>query len=109
MSKIQSQINDLFVQFIVGLNESYEGLAMLIQQKTPLPDFYEFRSKLVMEESQKAYQYDASTVTNRNSATSLAVSTIATGSHSNSDDHTRLHQSDNFSKHQSIDHSRARR
>ncbi|XP_023753420.1 uncharacterized protein LOC111901781 [Lactuca sativa] len=41
----------LFVQFIVGLNESYEGLAMLIQQKTPLPDFYEFRSKLVMEES----------------------------------------------------------
>nr|KAJ0214224.1 hypothetical protein LSAT_V11C400209710 [Lactuca sativa] len=34
----------------------YEGVAMLIQKTTPLLDFYEVRSKLIMEESRKAHQ-----------------------------------------------------
>ncbi|XP_023756902.1 uncharacterized protein LOC111905438 [Lactuca sativa] len=44
----------LVLQLIVGLNESYEGVAMLIQQTTRLLDFYDVRSKLIMEEARKA-------------------------------------------------------
>ncbi|KAI3751108.1 hypothetical protein L2E82_22154 [Cichorium intybus] len=67
----------LVLQLIVGLNESYEGVAMIIQQTTPLPDFYDVRSKLIMEEARKAHQAAATAVspTSGTSATALTAST----------------------------------
>ncbi|KAI3700665.1 hypothetical protein L2E82_45302 [Cichorium intybus] len=93
----------LVLQVIAGLNESYEGLAMIIQQTTPLPDFYDVRSKLIMEEARKAHQAAASaaSATSGNSATALVASTAASP-HSNSGDRNR------FNQHQS-DSSRGRR
>lgn len=41
----------LVLQIIAGLSEQYDGIAMLIQQSDPLPDFYDVRSKLIMEET----------------------------------------------------------
>ena len=41
----------LVLQIIAGLSEQYDGIAMLIQQSGPLPDFYDVRSKLIMEET----------------------------------------------------------
>lgn len=45
---------DLVLQLITGLDENYDSVAMLIQQTNPLPDVYDARSKLIMEESCKA-------------------------------------------------------
>ncbi|XP_023749503.1 uncharacterized protein LOC111897783 [Lactuca sativa] len=44
----------LILQLIVGLTDAYEGIAMMIQQIKPLPDFYEARSRLILEETSKA-------------------------------------------------------
>ncbi|KAI3825917.1 hypothetical protein L1987_07657 [Smallanthus sonchifolius] len=46
----------LVLQLIAGLNDSYENVAMMIQQTTPLPEFYEARSKLILEETRKSHQ-----------------------------------------------------
>ncbi|KAI3679135.1 hypothetical protein L2E82_51652 [Cichorium intybus] len=48
----------LVLQLIAGLNDQYEGVGLLIQQTTPLPDFSfsEARSRLILEESRKAHQ-----------------------------------------------------
>ncbi|KAD6119323.1 hypothetical protein E3N88_10594 [Mikania micrantha] len=46
----------LVLQLITGLTEQYEGIAMLLQQTTPLPDFYDARSRLCMEETRKTEQ-----------------------------------------------------
>ncbi|KAD0832389.1 hypothetical protein E3N88_43651 [Mikania micrantha] len=46
----------LVFQLITGLTELYEGIAMLLQQTTPLPDFYDARSRLCMEETRKTEQ-----------------------------------------------------
>ncbi|KAI3503705.1 hypothetical protein L1887_32154 [Cichorium endivia] len=43
----------LVLQLIAGLTESYEGIALMIQQTMPLPDFYEARSRLILEETRK--------------------------------------------------------
>ncbi|KAK1430107.1 hypothetical protein QVD17_12618 [Tagetes erecta] len=48
--------NTLVLQLISGLNGEYDGIAMLLQQRDPLPDFYEARSKLIMEETRKSNQ-----------------------------------------------------
>lgn len=44
----------LVLQMIAGLNENCDGVATIIQQANPLPQFYEARSKLVLEETRKA-------------------------------------------------------
>ncbi|KAI3525874.1 hypothetical protein L1887_05004 [Cichorium endivia] len=44
----------LVLQLIAGLMEAYEGIAMMIQQTKPLPDFYEARPRLILEETCKA-------------------------------------------------------
>ncbi|KAL7583110.1 hypothetical protein Lser_V15G45973 [Lactuca serriola] len=82
----------LVLQLIAGLNESYEGVAMIIQQTTPFPDFYEVRSKLIMEEARKAHQAAATVVslTGGTSATALTISTPMT--HPNFGDSSRLNQ-----------------
>ncbi|KAJ9537849.1 hypothetical protein OSB04_030582 [Centaurea solstitialis] len=43
----------LVLQLINGLGDKYESLATLLQQSTPLPDFYTARSKLILEETRK--------------------------------------------------------
>ncbi|KAK9078639.1 hypothetical protein SSX86_002696 [Deinandra increscens subsp. villosa] len=53
----------LVLQLIAGLPESYEGIAMMIQQTNPLPSFYEARSKLILEETRKQNQAAAAAVT----------------------------------------------
>ncbi|XP_021980847.1 uncharacterized protein LOC110876997 [Helianthus annuus] len=46
----------LVLQLLMGLTESYESTATIIQQTSPLPDFYETRSRLCMAETRKANQ-----------------------------------------------------
>ncbi|KAJ9554653.1 hypothetical protein OSB04_018698 [Centaurea solstitialis] len=43
----------LVLQLINGLGDRYESLATMLQQSTPLPDFYTARSKLILEETRK--------------------------------------------------------
>lgn len=45
----------LVLQLIAGLTNHYERVVVLIQKTTPLPDFSEARSRLIMEESRKAH------------------------------------------------------
>ncbi|KAL7586844.1 hypothetical protein Lser_V15G40190 [Lactuca serriola] len=56
LSNVGSPVSNqrLVLQLIAGLTESYEGIAMMIQQTKPLPDFYEARSRLILEETRKA-------------------------------------------------------
>ncbi|KAD4386050.1 hypothetical protein E3N88_26219 [Mikania micrantha] len=70
----------LVLQLISGLNESFEHIATLIQQTTPLPDFYEARSKLILEETRKSHQ--ASFTTSEPSA--LHTTTTSSSKHSDS-------------------------
>lgn len=51
----------LVLQLIAGLNDSYENIATLLQQSTPLPEFYTARSKLILQERRKASQHSAAT------------------------------------------------
>nr|GEY27238.1 ribonuclease H-like domain-containing protein [Tanacetum cinerariifolium] len=46
----------LVLQLIEGLNESYDGVATIIQRSGPLPTFYDTRSKLILEETRKNHQ-----------------------------------------------------
>ena len=48
--------NRLVLQLIAGLNESYDHVASFIQQSDPLPQFYDARSRLVLEETRKNKQ-----------------------------------------------------
>lgn len=43
----------LVLQLITGLNNNYDVVATLIPLSDPLPEFYEARSKLCLEESRK--------------------------------------------------------
>ncbi|KAI3743624.1 hypothetical protein L1987_61334 [Smallanthus sonchifolius] len=74
-SPVSNQL--LVLQMISRLNEWYEGIAMLLQQTSPLPDFHDARSKLILEEPRKANQA-------MNAA--QAASTVL---------HTTAHKSDN--------------
>ncbi|KAI3694502.1 hypothetical protein L1987_77468 [Smallanthus sonchifolius] len=58
LSNVEAPITNqrLVLQLIAGLNDQFEGIAMLLQQTTPLPDFYNTRSKLVLEETRKNNQ-----------------------------------------------------
>ncbi|XP_035845915.1 uncharacterized protein LOC118492191 [Helianthus annuus] len=46
----------LVLQLIAGLNDQYAGIATILQQQDPLPNFYEARSKVMLVESRKAEQ-----------------------------------------------------
>nr|GEW51667.1 hypothetical protein [Tanacetum cinerariifolium] len=46
----------LVLQLIACLNESYDGVATIIQQSDPLPTFYDACSKLILEETRKNRQ-----------------------------------------------------
>ncbi|XP_021715272.1 uncharacterized protein LOC110683238 [Chenopodium quinoa] len=46
--------NRLVLQLVYGLTEAYNGVATLIRQSTPLPQFYQARSKPTLEEASLA-------------------------------------------------------
>ncbi|KAJ9554207.1 hypothetical protein OSB04_018252 [Centaurea solstitialis] len=48
--------NRLVLQLISGLNENYDTIASMIQQSDPLPDFFDARSRLILDETRKAKQ-----------------------------------------------------
>ena len=50
----------LVLQLAAGLNDAYDNVASLIQQRDPLPLFYTARSMLTLEESRKAQHLGSS-------------------------------------------------
>ena len=68
--------NRLVLQLVSGLTEPYKGVATLIRQSDPLPQFYQARSMLVLEESglKKAAQTSSSTMVARDSDESQEMS-----------------------------------
>ncbi|KAI3498772.1 hypothetical protein L1887_34556 [Cichorium endivia] len=44
----------LVLQLISGLSDQFDSITTLLQQSTPLPDFYTARSKLCLEETRKS-------------------------------------------------------
>ena len=50
----------LVLQLVVGLNDAYDNVASLIQQRDPLPPFYTARSMLTLEESRKSQHLGSS-------------------------------------------------
>ncbi|XP_055822040.1 uncharacterized protein LOC129890527 [Solanum dulcamara] len=46
--------NRLVLQLVLGLTEPYQGVANLIRQRDPLPQFYQARSMLTLEEASRA-------------------------------------------------------
>ncbi|XP_022023574.1 uncharacterized protein LOC110923826 [Helianthus annuus] len=61
----------LVLQLLMGLTEAYESTATIIQQTSPLPDFYETRSRLCMAETRKVNQV-------RNAAQAAGTALVAT-------------------------------
>ncbi|XP_022004457.1 uncharacterized protein LOC110902022 [Helianthus annuus] len=61
----------LVLQLLMGLTEQYEGTATIIQQTSPLPDFYETCSRLCMAESRNVNQA-------RNAAQAAGTALVAT-------------------------------
>ena len=59
----------LVLQLVSGLTEPYKGVATLIRQSDPLPQFYQARSMLVLEESdlKKVAQTSSSAMVARDS------------------------------------------
>lgn len=43
--------NRLILQLVVGLTSTYNGVGTLIRQSNPLPQFYQARSMLILEET----------------------------------------------------------
>ncbi|KAI3518158.1 hypothetical protein L1887_06607 [Cichorium endivia] len=83
LSNVDAPVTEqqLVLQLIAGLNDQYEGVAMLIQQTTPLPDFSEARSRLILEESRKAHQTSGTALlSTAATAPSTQLPTAASGS-----------------------------
>ncbi|XP_071694795.1 uncharacterized protein [Rutidosis leptorrhynchoides] len=68
----------LVLQTITGLTESYEVIRTMIHQTNPLPEFYEVRSRLLLEETRKRNQ---SSTTATSAATSLHITTLNRTNH----------------------------
>ncbi|XP_076943264.1 uncharacterized protein LOC143613449 [Bidens hawaiensis] len=56
LANVDAPLSDekMVQQLIIGLNEQYEGIAMLQSNLKPLPSFHEARSKLMHESNRKA-------------------------------------------------------
>ncbi|KAK6164115.1 hypothetical protein DH2020_000979 [Rehmannia glutinosa] len=61
-----------------GLNASYDGVAIYLQQQKPLPPFHEARSRLILEEARKQEQVEAAA---SQTATSLVTTAWSPGAH----------------------------
>ncbi|XP_021980080.1 uncharacterized protein LOC110876211 [Helianthus annuus] len=46
----------LVLQLLTGLTKQYDGISIILQNRYPLPNFHEARSRLTMEESKKKHQ-----------------------------------------------------
>ncbi|KAH0672093.1 hypothetical protein KY284_023180 [Solanum tuberosum] len=83
--------NRLVLQLVSGLTEPYKGVATLIHQRDPLPQFYQARSMLTLEETdlaKKAAHNSSSAMVTRES-TSLHDIVDLSSSHRNTNDGKR--------------------
>ena len=76
--------NRLVLQLIAGLNESYDNVASFIQQSDPLPQFYEARSRLVLEETRKHKQAATASIASGTALVAAATSTTPNPKHQHS-------------------------
>ncbi|XP_021985630.1 transcription factor MBP1-like [Helianthus annuus] len=67
----------LVLQLLTGLNEQFEGISTILQNRDPLPDFNEARSRLTMEEKKKHHHATANANT---AATALHVAAAPSAS-----------------------------
>ncbi|KAJ0444255.1 hypothetical protein HanIR_Chr16g0829751 [Helianthus annuus] len=63
--------NMLVIKILTGLTEQYDSISTVLQNRDPLPDFNEVRSRLTMEEDKKKRQTARAA---QHSATALAAS-----------------------------------
>ncbi|XP_049372524.1 uncharacterized protein LOC125837455 [Solanum verrucosum] len=82
--------NRLILQLVSGLTEPYKGVATLIRQRDPLPQFYQARSMLTLEEAGLAKKA-------AHNSSSAMVSRESTGSH-DIVDHSSSHRNTNGGK-----------
>ncbi|XP_023743323.1 uncharacterized protein LOC111891495 [Lactuca sativa] len=78
----------LVLQLIVGLTDQYDSIATLLQQSTPLPDFYTTRSKLCLEETRKSLQTPTGNALTASSVTTVAsqsANVVTSGTHGQRD------------------------
>ncbi|CAH1414481.1 unnamed protein product [Lactuca virosa] len=69
----------LVLQLINGLGDKFESLATILQQSTPLPDFYTARSKLIPEETRKNHNFSTIlTATTSKASTDTATAALNT-------------------------------
>ncbi|XP_022004364.2 uncharacterized protein LOC110901914 [Helianthus annuus] len=74
--------NRLVLHLLAGLTDQYDGISTILQNRDPLPDFSEVRSRLTMEEKKRTHQ---ATTAAKASATALhTAATTLTDSPSNS-------------------------
>ncbi|GKC67352.1 ribonuclease H-like domain-containing protein, partial [Tanacetum coccineum] len=75
LSNIGSPVSNdrLVLQLVAGLNESYDSVASHLQHTDPLPQFYEARSRLILEETRKEKQ----AATNATTAGSALLTTTS--------------------------------
>ncbi|KAJ9565690.1 hypothetical protein OSB04_001656 [Centaurea solstitialis] len=50
----------LVLQLLTGLTEHYDGISTILQNREPLPDFHEARSRLLMEETKRRHRTSTS-------------------------------------------------
>lgn len=76
LSNVGSPVSNdrLVLQLVAGLNESYDSVASHLQHTDPLPQFYEARSRLILEETRKQKQ----AATNATTAGSALLTTTST-------------------------------
>jgi len=82
--------NRLVLQLVSGLTKPYKGVATLIRQRDPLPQFYQARSMLTLEEAGLAKKA-------AHSFSSAMVARESTGSH-DIVDHSSSHRNTNGGK-----------
>ncbi|XP_035829949.1 uncharacterized protein LOC118479506 [Helianthus annuus] len=71
----------LVINILTGLTDQYDGISTVLQNRDPLPDFNEVRSRLNMEESKKKRQASRAA---QQSATALAATASSSNQNSGS-------------------------
>ncbi|XP_021992190.1 uncharacterized protein LOC110889007 [Helianthus annuus] len=74
LKSVGSPVDDrmLVIKILTGLTEQYDSISIVLQNRDPLPNFNEVRSRLNMEEQKKKWQ---ATRGSQAAATSLATTT----------------------------------
>ncbi|XP_022031898.1 uncharacterized protein LOC110932957 [Helianthus annuus] len=81
LDSVGSPVNDrmLVLKILTGLTEQYDGISTVLQNRDPLPDFNEVRSRLTMEETKKKRH---ATRAAQSAATALAATVNASAQNS---------------------------